>query len=202
MSLLNWSTLNGKSRCVIFKMVCNHSWSLPVHPQPHVTWHSNIFTIATQRETRPLACTWPWVEDRDCATLHAIHQAPPEPEHRGDSRMKQTNISNSIDICCLSSPHSGNYAWIVTIRRCRGCHPVLDRAISSKQVENTGVRAKTWKVWYKLNFAGKYDLLTAPRPRLNNESEPMLLFFFVCFSIEPWCVTCSCLSQQFPTCPE
>lgn len=109
MSLLNWSTLKGESRCIIFKKLqLGLSQSTPCPPMTPDTY-SDVFTIAMQSETRSLACTWPWVQLRDCATLHAIHQAPPEPEHREHTmkpteRMKPTNVQHPsllpVYICC------------------------------------------------------------------------------------------------------
>lgn len=103
MSLLNWSTLKGESRCIIFKK--NYSWVSPSPPPnpPTPDTYSDVFTIATQSETRSLVCTWPWVQLRDCAALHAIHQAPPEPEHR-EHTMKPTIVQHPsllpVYICC------------------------------------------------------------------------------------------------------
>lgn len=46
--------------------------------------------------------------------------------------------------------------------------------------------------------------MTTPGPRLNNESEPMFFLFLFCFFNRAMVchITCSCLSLQFPTCPE
>lgn len=75
--------------------------------------------------------------------------------------------------------------------------------MSSKQVENTGVIAERWKVWYKLNFARNYIIMTTPGPRLNNESEPMCFFGFFSSSSKELCdVSHVAVSLQFPNCPE
>lgn len=123
MSLLNWSTLNGKSRGVIFSITVGLSQYHPPPPQTP-TWpdtHSNIFTTATPRETEPfglyLTTSGAQRLRRTPPSPCAIHQAPPEPEHRGYVWWKQELTFQTALIFDLSemmemhgSDGSGNFS--------------------------------------------------------------------------------------------
>lgn len=77
----------------------SQSSPIPVTPDAY----SDLFTIATQSETRSLVCTWPRVQLRDYTTLHAIHQAPPETEHRATKPIGRTKPTIVQSVACLQS---------------------------------------------------------------------------------------------------
>lgn len=71
----------------------------PVTPDAY----SDLFTIATQSQTRSLVCTWPRVQLRDYTALHAIHQAPPETEHHTTKPIGRAKPTNVQSVACPQS---------------------------------------------------------------------------------------------------
>lgn len=103
MSLLNWSTLNGKSVGAFFNNTVGPVQSNISHPsKPCHPAHTqtNIFTIATVRE-RERPDLW-FALDHEQSTETVPPCTPSTKHHQSlnvaDIRGEQTNISNSIGI--------------------------------------------------------------------------------------------------------
>lgn len=155
--------------------------------------HSKIFTLATQRETRPVVCAWPQVEYRAASTKH--HQSLNMVD-----KTKQTEIQTAlISDACLRRTMEMMHELEVTDSRENFSPPSRQGNVFKTSWVHWCITVR-WKVWYKLNIVrNNIRMMTTPGPHLNNESEPMWFLFVSFFQQSGLCgVTCSCLCSFQP----
>lgn len=207
MSLLNWSTLNGKRRGGIFKITDGLSRSTPATPvSPNSPLKYFYHSDAKRDRTCGLYLTMSGAQrlcrPRAPSTKH--HQSLNIVNIRGRKQKHETNISKWHPMP----------VFVTQWRRCMDCkyqmveitsHPVLDREMSSKT---------SWEHWCHSRKGEKSDIsLILPETiSLWLLLDPVWImkvsqcFFFVCFCFfqQSWLCGVShvAVSLQFPTCPE